>query len=136
MEEKKEDVEKSRGEDERREAAIASAAPLQPTFKPLGVSPRQISVFQELHKRRLLIKKQSKKYDKSQEKKGKCPLKTPASRNFLAANFRKSSVDEECVNETPLHSDNESVHHVSKKQRQKLYWGLGTKERWEMKANM
>ncbi|KAL9670259.1 hypothetical protein QQ045_007810 [Rhodiola kirilowii] len=133
-------------ENERREEALASVAPLQPTFKPRDVSQDQLSKFQELHRRRLLIKSKTKNDRKLKEKKGKCREKILDTKNGAAANFCNSSVDEECSSlssknrkvegDAFLQSDNESVRHSSKKQRQKLHWGLDTKERWEMKANM
>ncbi|CAM8975973.1 unnamed protein product [Rhodiola kirilowii] len=140
-------------ENERREEALASVAPLQPTFKPRDVSQDQLSKFQELHRRRLLIKSKTKNDRKlkgsffhMKKKKGKCREKILDTKNGAAANFCNSSVYEECSSlssknrkvegDAFLQSDNESVRHSSKKQRQKLHWGLDTKERWEMKANM
>ncbi|CAM8975972.1 unnamed protein product [Rhodiola kirilowii] len=116
-------------ENERREEALASVAPLQPTFKPRDVSQDQLSKFQELHRRRLLIKSKTK----NDQKKGKCREKILDTKNGAAANFCNSSVYEECSSlssknrkvegDAFLQSDNESVRHSSKKQRQKLHWG-------------
>ncbi|KAL7232031.1 hypothetical protein ACSBR2_010116 [Camellia fascicularis] len=96
-------------EDERREAAIATRASLQPNFKPDGVSQSQLSKFQELHRRRLQIKAKSK-------------IKKKATGNTTKDTFSQQQ-------------ENVAVH-IGTKKRQKLHWGLDTKERWERKANM
>ncbi|XP_028125505.1 uncharacterized protein LOC114322402 isoform X4 [Camellia sinensis] len=99
-------------EDERREAAIATRASLQPNFKPDGVSQSQLSKFQELHRRRLQIKAKSKIKKKA---KG------------ISGNTTKDTFSQQ--------QENVAVH-IGTKKRQKLHWGLDTKERWERKANM
>ncbi|CAN4083192.1 unnamed protein product [Withania somnifera] len=131
-------------EDERREAAIASAASLQPNFIPKkGVNPAQISKFQELHQRRLKIKAKSKFKDES---KGNLVETEKCNGKDVNAK-RKEIMDEKSIKSaddpritlsigsmTDLSSSNED-NRVSKK-RQKLHWGLDTKERWERKSNM
>ncbi|KAK2999029.1 hypothetical protein RJ639_023504 [Escallonia herrerae] len=54
-------------DDERREAAIASASALNPNFKPApgGATQSQLAKFQELHRRRLKIKARSESNKKS-----------------------------------------------------------------------
>ncbi|XP_028125504.1 uncharacterized protein LOC114322402 isoform X3 [Camellia sinensis] len=104
-------------EDERREAAIATRASLQPNFKPDGVSQSQLSKFQELHRRRLQIKAKSKI-----KKKAKGEILVGISGNTTKDTFSQQQ-------------ENVAVH-IGTKKRQKLHWGLDTKERWERKANM
>lgn len=130
-------------DNERREAAIASAASLQSNFKPKGgVSSAQLSKFQELHKRRLQLKTRSKPKKKS---KGLIDeFGTTEKKNLSVkecTDIRLSSRNEETSTSFP--HDVSSYSHQEKgesfpvpKERKKLHWGLDTKERWEMKANM
>ncbi|KAJ9173048.1 hypothetical protein P3X46_016224 [Hevea brasiliensis] len=136
-----EEEEEIEGEDERREAAIASTPSLQPGFKPTRVSQDQVFKLQELHKRRLKIK--SKLQKKSEDGRG-------TSRSY-GKYFKHGDDEDTCgiiedssvSNFTKQHNsvncsaqqDNSAIHQAPKK-RQKLYWGLDTKERWERKANM
>ncbi|KAJ8545885.1 hypothetical protein K7X08_018468 [Anisodus acutangulus] len=133
-------------DDGRREAAIASAPSLQPNFNPKkGLNPSQISKFQELHRRRLKIKAKSKVKDKS-----KGTLDEAEKYNGKVVNTKcKEIMDEKSIKTAkdpritlsissmmePSQEDNLAGHTLSKK-RQKLHWGLDTKERWERKSNM
>ncbi|MCD7457884.1 hypothetical protein HAX54_036521 [Datura stramonium] len=131
-------------DDRRREAAIASAPSLQPNFtSKKGLNPAQISKFQELHRRRLKIKAKSKVKDKS-----KGTLVETEKYNGKDVNAKcKEIMDEKSIKtaEDPGitssigsmtgFSSSQEDNALSKK-RQKLHWGLDTKERWERKSNM
>ncbi|XP_054787622.1 uncharacterized protein LOC129293595 [Prosopis cineraria] len=128
-------------EDRRREAAIASTPCLQPNFISRGLTSEQLSKFQELHKRRLQIKSKSKI-----QTKGKDGTKTSKGNSFSIQHFEVSNVDSkepsllnyegfDSKKKSSLEQDNVSMDCLSKK-RQKLHWGLDTKERWERKSNM
>ncbi|CAL5367313.1 unnamed protein product [Camellia sinensis] len=138
-------------EDERREAAIATRASLQPNFKPDGVSQSQLSKFQELHRRRLQIKAKSKIKKKA---KGEILVGISGENSkSRVKNLDANDVTEEISSKEIDHSsvsilkgnttkdifsqqqENVAVH-IGTKKRQKLHWGLDTKERWERKANM
>ncbi|XP_052304570.1 uncharacterized protein LOC18099474 isoform X2 [Populus trichocarpa] len=129
-------LKKGEEEDEKREEAIASNPSLQPNFKPKRVTQDQLSKLQELHKRRLQIK--SKIHKKSKDGTGKSHGKDLKSKD-TGTNIEDSGapdlkpLDDNASFSTP--QDNVSAHH-SEKKRQKLHWGLDTKERWERKANM
>ncbi|XP_019182454.1 PREDICTED: uncharacterized protein LOC109177532 [Ipomoea nil] len=135
-------------DDERREAAIASAPSLRPNFRPTsGITSDQLSKFQELHRRRLQIKSRSK--TKNYSRKGNV--------NGHGKSHGKDSNAKECLehmNEevdgptedlavpkssladiSSSQQDNTVSHNESSK-RQKLHWGLDVKERWERKSNM
>ncbi|KAH8483345.1 hypothetical protein Peur_064304 [Populus x canadensis] len=133
-------------EDEKREEAIASNPSLQPNFKPQRVTQDQLSKLQELHKRRLQIK--SKIHKKSKDGTGKSHGKDLKSKKSHGKDLKSKDtgtniedsgapdlkpLDDNASFSTP--QDNVSAHH-SEKKRQKLHWGLDTKERWERKANM
>ncbi|KAK9272747.1 hypothetical protein L1049_003124 [Liquidambar formosana] len=128
---------------DRREAAIASTPSLQPNFKPVGVTHDQLTKFQELHRRRLQIKSRSKPQKKLKDKTGKSHGKDPNAKDCTDENPSKMIEDSsfpisKCDNNKDKLSpqqDNGASHLASTK-RQKLYWGLDTKERWERKANM
>ncbi|KAJ9682859.1 hypothetical protein PVL29_018731 [Vitis rotundifolia] len=133
-------------EDERREAAIASTPSLQSNFKPVGVSNLQLSKFQELHKRRLQIKEGSKYQKKSKDWAGKSygreskylKLKDCTEEN-ASITIEESSVStskSNNVKDKPSLQQGDIATHLASKKRQKLHWGLDTKERWERKANM
>ncbi|XP_059643302.1 uncharacterized protein LOC132285150 isoform X1 [Cornus florida] len=133
-------------EDERREAAIASAPSLQPNFRPVGVTQSQLTKFQELHRRRLHIKAGSKHKKRSKgisDESGKSHRKHLDGKEFTDENSSKT-IDDSSVSISKgnnigdissLQQDNVAVQ-VAPKKRQKLHWGLDTKERWERKANM
>ncbi|GAB2300002.1 hypothetical protein Dimus_034046 [Dionaea muscipula] len=125
-------------EDERREAAIASTSCLQyPNFKPSGVTQNQLTKFQELHRRRLQMK--SKSSHKKKPKGGKVKLQEEDYFPDDNANteMEASSVDNSKSSDSKdvSVSSQIGINHILKR-RQKLYWGLDAKERWERKANM
>ncbi|KAA3474590.1 protein FAM204A [Gossypium australe] len=130
-------------EDNRRETAIASTRSLQPNFKPVGVTPQQLSKFQELHRRRLQIKAKSKihKKPKDQAKRFCAKYMNSACSQESDSNTK---VEDESVPNSKSHSEDDNpftlqdndVVQLATKKRQKLHWGLDTKERWERKANM
>ncbi|KAK4792346.1 hypothetical protein SAY86_022781 [Trapa natans] len=114
-------MEEEKEEDERREAAIASAPALQPDFKSSGVTKDQLSKFQELHRRRLQIKAKSKK---QKGQKG------------IANKFKWIYSSEKCWNEKDLEHQGSSLcdseiptqqsiqqKDVKLKTQQKLHWG-------------
>ncbi|XP_060194469.1 uncharacterized protein LOC132623697 [Lycium barbarum] len=136
-------------DDGRREAAIASAPSLRPNFTPKkGLNPSQLSKFQELHRRRLKIKAKSKSKVKDKSK----GLDKAGKYNGKDVNAKcKEIMDEKSIKAaedpritlsigsmtdlSPSQEDSLAGHTLSKK-RQKLHWGLDTKERWERKSNM
>ncbi|XP_016435874.1 uncharacterized protein LOC107762068 isoform X4 [Nicotiana tabacum] len=135
-------------DDGRREAAIASVPSLQPNFtSKKGLNPAQISKFQELHRRRLKIKARSKVKDKSKgtlAEVGKYHGKDVNAKCKEAMGEKSIKIVEDSRITLPISSltdlsssqeDNLVGHSLSKK-RQKLHWGLDTKERWERKSNM
>ncbi|PSR87829.1 Protein FAM204A like [Actinidia chinensis var. chinensis] len=132
-------------EDERREAAIASR-PSLPNYKPSGVTQSQLAKFRELHRRRLQVKARSKVKDKVKgmsKKSDESCVKNLNANDFTEGNSSKETDDSDVsvlkrktVKDT-FSEENENVAlHVGAKKRQKLHWGLDTKERWERKANM
>ncbi|CAN4079953.1 unnamed protein product [Withania somnifera] len=130
-------------DDERREAAIASTPSLQSNFATKkGLNPAQISKFQELHQRRLKIKAKSKVKDKS-----KGTLVGTKKYSGKDVDAKCKDLDEKSIqiaedprislsvgSRTDLSSSKED--NTLSKKRQKLHWGLDTKERWERKSNM
>lgn len=133
-------------EDERREAAIASTPSLQSDFKPVGVTNLQLSKFQELHKRRLQIKEGSKYQKKSKDWAGKSYGKeskylkvkdcTEENASITIEESSVSTSKSNNVKDKPSLQQGDIATHLASKKRQKLHWGLDTKERWERKANM
>lgn len=133
-------------EDERREAAIASTPSLQSDFKPVGVTNLQLSKFQELHKRRLQIKQGSKYQKKSKDWAGKSYGKeskylkvkdcTEENASITIEESSVSTSKSNNVKDKPSLQQGDIATHLASKKRQKLHWGLDTKERWERKANM
>ncbi|KAF7131983.1 hypothetical protein RHSIM_Rhsim09G0050100 [Rhododendron simsii] len=133
-------------DDERREAAIASTPPLQPNFNPSGITHAQHTKFQELHRRRLQIKARSKIRNKSKgmpDKTSKSHFKNPDAKD-LTEEISSKEIDDSSAsvlngsamkNTLSLPKETATVL-VGAKKRQKLHWGLDTKERWERKANM
>ncbi|XP_028779970.1 uncharacterized protein LOC114736346 [Neltuma alba] len=128
-------------EDRRREAAIASTPCLRPNFAARGLTSEQLLRFRELHRRRLQIKSKSKNNAKA-----KGDAKTSKVNDFSIQDSEVSNVDSKepsllnCEvydnkKESSIEQDNVSMNYTSKK-RQKLHWGLDTKERWERKSNM
>ncbi|KAH9675718.1 hypothetical protein KPL70_018907 [Citrus sinensis] len=133
-------------EDERREAAIASSQYLQPNFKVKGVTQDQLSKFQELHRRRLQIKSKSKFHKKPKgsaygtSRSGGEDLNSMPHGDVDAS----TTIEDSSVSNLKSHNNDisSSIPHddvaesLAPKKRQKLHWGLDTKERWERKANM
>ncbi|KAL1536926.1 hypothetical protein AAHA92_29500 [Salvia divinorum] len=131
--------------DERREAAIASAACLRPNFKPKsGITESQLSKFQELRRRRLQIKAKSKihKQDKGANGKGKTHKKPAEIQQSSDQGTSKPTMNgtADLKPENRVVNVSSEVDNVARntgvKTRQKLFWGLDTKERWERKSNM
>ncbi|XP_030536846.1 protein FAM204A [Rhodamnia argentea] len=125
-------------EDMRREAAIASSPSLQPNFNSPGVTKDQLSKFQELHKKRMQIKK------KSEQKRWKDETRKfqekPNSKNRIDED---TSVEESSLSNSSLISKEDSSveqqdmqQQITFMKRRKLHWGLDVKERWERKSNM
>ncbi|XP_021801448.1 uncharacterized protein LOC110745635 [Prunus avium] len=130
-------------EDERKEAAIASTPCLQPNYKPRRITQDQLSKFQELHRRRLQIKSTSKIEKKPKGGTGKSHskglnAKHSANQDSIvpienSTNFNSESHQKE--SSSFVQQEGIATCHAPQK-RQKLHWGLDTKERWERKANM
>ncbi|CAA6671322.1 unnamed protein product [Spirodela intermedia] len=99
------------GEEERRETALAGTPLLQAGFKSSKVSQAQLDKFRKLHKLRLQMKESAKERGKRKDRKV------------------DGGMDIQ-------HGDEPAAPALTPKKRQKLYWGLDTKERWERKSNM
>ncbi|KAK8694401.1 hypothetical protein V6N13_071954 [Hibiscus sabdariffa] len=130
-------------EDNRREAAIASTLSLQPNSKLAGVTPHQLSKFQELHRRRLQIKEKSKIYKKPKGRAERLRAEYMNSTDSQESDSETKFEDETIPNPKSHGEDDNTfslqdseVVQLATKKRQKLHWGLDTKERWERKANM
>ncbi|KAL4361142.1 hypothetical protein GQ457_04G023320 [Hibiscus cannabinus] len=130
-------------EDNRREAAIASTLSLQPNSKLAGVTPNQLSKFQELHRRRLQIKAKSKIYKKPEGRAERLRAEYMNSTDSQESDSNTKFEDETIPNpkshgedDNPFSLQDSEVVQLATKKRQKLHWGLDTKERWERKANM
>ncbi|XP_062152904.1 uncharacterized protein LOC133861195 isoform X2 [Alnus glutinosa] len=134
---------KEQEEDERREELIASTPSLQPNFKAKGgVTHAQLSKFQELHMRRLQIKSKSKIKKKSKDGNGKSHSKDCSVQDSVNDDSTISIEESSVSNSERNNKDGTSLKQnnvaspLALKRRQKLHWGLDTKERWERKANM
>ncbi|CAA7018171.1 unnamed protein product [Microthlaspi erraticum] len=114
-------------EENRKEALLASTQSLQPNFNGSNVTQKQISKLQELHKRRMQIKANSKIHKKPKASKNSQRRAIEDGENSKKLNESTSSTSEQ--------QQHRPVVTVPKKP-QKLYWGLDTRERWERKANM
>ncbi|EFH50019.1 hypothetical protein ARALYDRAFT_488468 [Arabidopsis lyrata subsp. lyrata] len=114
-------------EENRKEALLASTLSLQPNFNRSNVSQKQISKLQELHKRRMQIKANTKIHKKPKASKNS-QIKDGESSNKLKESTSFSSTLEEQNHSKTLGT--------TPKKPQKLFWGLDTRERWERKANM
>ncbi|KAL6188574.1 hypothetical protein ACLB2K_039966 [Fragaria x ananassa] len=125
-------------DDERKEAAIASTAVLRSNFKPKGLTQEQLSKFQELHRKRLQMKSKSKFEKKPKAGTGKSQRKNHHPRE--STNHGSSiSIEDSAVPNSESHKNGSGSivqQEDAPKKRQKLHWGLDTKERWERKANM
>ncbi|XXG79541.1 hypothetical protein AAC387_Pa09g0585 [Persea americana] len=131
-------------EDEWREAAIAAAGVTHSNMHSSKITQDRLNKLEELRRRRLQIKAKSKKIQKNL--KGAANVAAKASEMELSI--------EDGLNEHTAITQEGSSLHVAKghscltgpqvetassmelKKRQKLHWGLDTKERWERKANM
>jgi hypothetical protein len=137
------DMEEEGDEDRRREAAIAATPVLQPNFQAESVSHEQLQKLKELRRRRLQIKKTTSSFKKM---KGKTTAdKTTKASEVITKDDITQKDPESIVPEESYHYvKNVDVHKTSKEQnvplpwkrRQKLHWGLDTRERWERKGNM
>ncbi|XP_071735252.1 uncharacterized protein [Rutidosis leptorrhynchoides] len=132
-------------DDERREAAIASAAAavsLNPNSSSL--SQTRLSKFQELHKRRLQIKEKSSKIKKKSKGRSFGQSSNSNAEDCASEISCKSNEEDISSNSVSLDTHQQMVPSVPKqvvpqiapKKPQKLHWGLDTKERWERKSNM
>ncbi|KAJ0232602.1 hypothetical protein HA466_0288510 [Hirschfeldia incana] len=121
----REEIERE-AEENRKEALLASTESLQPNFNRSNISQKQISKLQELHKRRMKIKANSKilKKPKAKQKQQSGAVEDGESSKVL----KEASTLEQQHNKTLVTA--------APMKPQKLYWGLDTKERWERKANM
>ncbi|XP_044468152.1 uncharacterized protein LOC123197809 isoform X3 [Mangifera indica] len=100
---------------------------------------------QELHRRRLQVKSKSKFHKKSKGKvygTSKSHEKDLDSKDHVNTVSTTSTEYSSVANLKSDGNNNSSVHQdtvpaeSATKKRQKLFWGLDTKERWERKANM
>ncbi|XP_022894634.1 uncharacterized protein LOC111408986 [Olea europaea var. sylvestris] len=139
-------MERGEDDDERREASIASAASSMSNFKlKSGLTPSQLSKFQELHRRRLQIKARSKIKKKP---KGLVDSVGKSCGNDINGKECTDGNPSKSISNTSFPSPENSLGHTSSleqgrgaankasKERQKLHWGLDAKERWERKSNM
>ncbi|KAF2597093.1 hypothetical protein F2Q68_00007387 [Brassica cretica] len=118
---KSEEIEREEAGENRKEALLASTESLQPNFNRSNVTQKQISKLQELHKRRMKIKANSKKPKAKQQSRA---VEDGESSKILKESTTSSSTT--TLEQQP----------AAPMKPQKLYWGLDTKERWERKANM
>lgn len=131
-------MEEEGDKDRRREAAIAATPVLQPNFQAESVSHEQLQKLKELRRRRLQIKKTTSNFKKIKDKASKAS--EIITKGDITQKDRESIVPEESYH----YVKNVDVHKTSKEQnvplpwkkRQKLHWGLDTRERWERKGNM
>ncbi|XVF20765.1 hypothetical protein REPUB_Repub12eG0031300 [Reevesia pubescens] len=121
-------------EENRREVAIASTLCLQSNFKPVGVTLHQLSKFQELHRRRLPIKLKSKIHKRPKEL--STTYSQEADPNTKVGDSSVSNLKSDNEDDNPFTWQDNVVVNLATEKRQKLHWGLDTKERWERKANM
>ncbi|KAG5085155.1 hypothetical protein AAZX31_19G044800 [Glycine max] len=139
---KKETMEKEEEEDRRREAAMASSSCLRPNFNPKGITQDQLSKFRELHKRRLQLKSKSKFKTKSKDGANKKSHGYGlSSQNSVTqgsnVDHRESRLWNDCEGfDSRIEDSKDDVPVMSEPKKQKLHWGLDTKNRWERKSNM
>ncbi|KAL4179051.1 hypothetical protein AMTRI_Chr13g118150 [Amborella trichopoda] len=113
-------------DEERREAAMAAASALQPNFQSSSVTEDQLAKLKVLFNPPIFffsIHRASKHKFISQESQTR-------SAGALAETLSASTVEGTCIKEQ------EQTPSLTLTKRQKLHWGLDTKERWERKANM
>ncbi|XP_065848332.1 uncharacterized protein [Euphorbia lathyris] len=126
-------------DDERRETALTSTPSLQPGFKPTRISQDQVSKLHELHRRRLKIK--SKIHKKLKDGNGRSYCKDlnhdDGKTSVSETEHSKASDLKRSQGNIAFSAQQNNVAALDlQKKRQKLYWGLDTRERWERKANM
>lgn len=136
-------MEEDGDKDRRREAAIAATPVLQPNFQAESVSHEQLQKLKELRRRRLQIKKTTSSFKKI---KGNTTADKASKASEIITKGDITQKDRESIvpEESYHYVKNVDVHKTSKEQnvplprkkRQKLYWGLDTRERWERKGNM
>ncbi|KAK1301820.1 hypothetical protein QJS10_CPB12g00407 [Acorus calamus] len=123
--------------DERREGALAANPALGPDFQSSRVSKSQLDKFKELHNRRLQIKARLKRQRNSKGNAKVCntALKFANEKDeTLTTAPGDANISASEPNNCLMYS-NQAGSSATKK-RQKLHWGLDTRERWERKANM
>ncbi|KAL7611900.1 uncharacterized protein LOC128125856 [Lactuca sativa] len=115
-------------EDERREAAIASAACLNPKFKPSSaVAQARLSKFQVMnHGSSGKASRPNRLEEKDSHVDEFAASKIPC----------KTAEDTSSSTSTSLDVSSMSKPQIPSKKPYKLHWGLDTKERWERKSNM
>ncbi|KAK7364832.1 hypothetical protein VNO80_13576 [Phaseolus coccineus] len=129
-------------EDRRREAAIASTPCLRPNFNPKGVTQLQLQKFRELHKKRLQVKSKSKFKIKSKDGANKKSHSDDLSSQDSVAqgskvDHKESGFWNDCEGFDSRNEDaKDNIPVISAPNKQKLHWGLDTKNRWERKSNM
>lgn len=136
-------MEEDGDKDRRREAAIAATPVLQPNFQAESVSHEQLQKLKELRRRRLQIKKTTSSFKKI---KGNTTADKASKASEIITKGDITQKDRESIvpEESYHYVKNVDVHKTSKEQnvplpqkkRQKLHWGLDTRERWERKGNM
>ncbi|XP_050227796.1 uncharacterized protein LOC126677290 [Mercurialis annua] len=126
------------GDDERREAAISSTPSLQPNFDNKSISQHQLRKLQELHKRRLKLK--SKFHNESKGRTIRSHVKHCKNGDGEISDRNVEDLLTNLKNQRDITDFSSQQANVTAddapKKRQKLHWGLDTKERWERKANM
>ncbi|XP_077253258.1 uncharacterized protein LOC143892493 isoform X2 [Tasmannia lanceolata] len=130
------------GEDEMREAAMAASPALQPDFQSPKITQDQLDKLKELRRRRLQIKAKpniQKTTKGNKRRAGKAPekeLSIRESQDDYSAVVVEDSAASPATKKDSLMGLDEVEPPSTLKRRQKLHWGLDTKERWERKANM
>ncbi|XP_078445926.1 uncharacterized protein LOC144714970 [Wolffia australiana] len=128
--------------EERREASLAACPLLQPGFKPSKVSQLHIEKFRELHKLRLKMKESWKEKGKRKVNANSSSKKQKTELTFKEYKEKGMTALQEASTPAVSMSYNNSADHVEvasalkTKKKQKLHWGLDTRERWERKSNM
>lgn len=118
-----------------REAALAAAPALQPDFSSKSVTKQQLAQLQVLHHKRLELKIKQNKI--SSQKKGSQSQRKADDNKATNVSYNKDHVKEIEWSGLPDRSSKEvEKKNLPSKKRQKLHWGLDTKERWERKGNM
>ncbi|GMN28127.1 hypothetical protein TIFTF001_001939 [Ficus carica] len=136
MENKEEDEEE---EEERREAAIALTPSLQPDFKPKSsaISQSQLSKFQR-DCIPIIVREGPPLLPHFSYLDGRTKLhcKDSSTKDFEHKDSSFFGSENNNNKDNSLLQQESSITPSAPTQRQKLHWGLDTKERWERKANM